>query len=225
MQPNPPILAWRHVFLSTGIPRQDWPDPALQRHEIVEAVMATARAVLGAGARLLFGGHPLITPLVFTVAQEELGRRSISGGIDLFQSEFFSDTLPEDVWGFREAPWATVHDIPATSAATEDTDVVVADKRRVALQQLREAMLGAVETFAGAVFIGGEGGIPVEYEMIRRRGPDIPCYPIGRPGGAARSLEATRILDPTLLVDLQESGAYTFLSHRIVEDMARQLYR
>lgn len=60
---------------------------------IANAVSAFARAILCSKGRLLFGGHPTITPLVLMIARELRVKRSVV----VFQSEWFRDQqLPEN---------------------------------------------------------------------------------------------------------------------------------
>ena len=52
---------------------------------MLAAEVAAAPAVLVAKGRLLFGGHPTITPLVLMVASE----LDIEAAVDVFQSQWF----------------------------------------------------------------------------------------------------------------------------------------
>lgn len=67
-------LRGRTIFLSASVPHPERDArfraiPDAQR-EIESAVVALARAIFSSGGRLLFGGHPSITPLVAMVAGE-----------------------------------------------------------------------------------------------------------------------------------------------------------
>lgn len=207
------------VFLSAGIPEDDWHDASFQRHEIVEAVIATSRILLRAGADLVFGGHPLITPLIFEVAAGELVSTRRPERVVLFQSRHFADTLPPQVWSFREAPWASVHDIDGAAPERGDSDSTVLEKRAVALRAMREAMIGDFGPYTAAVLIGGKDGIRDEFERIKSRPEAVLCYPIRRPGGMARNLPLDDRIDDELSSRLWTSGAYTDLARRIVANI------
>src|SRR5262249_59078396 len=52
------------IFLSASVPiREGWAEDA-QPAEIEEAIVSIARAVFARNGRLLFGGHPSVSPLV-----------------------------------------------------------------------------------------------------------------------------------------------------------------
>jgi hypothetical protein len=106
------------VFLSAGVPsRPGWVDDA-KPTEVEEAVISVARAVFARQGRLLFGGHPSISPLVSSVAGEYYAadpqryiRRVIS-----FQSEHFRSldgTTPAETWTMERMGWSTVEWTPA----------------------------------------------------------------------------------------------------------------
>lgn len=207
-------LAARRVFLSSGIPEHDWSDAPFQRHEITQAVVAVARTVLMANGCLLFGGHPLITPLVFDVAGEIVDRQdNRSDRVVLFQSTYFADALPAAVWDFRRAAWASVHDVSRS--------VGPGNQLEPSLLRMREAMLGSQPPIAAAVFIGGKAGIADEYRLVRDRFPGAPLYPLRRPGGAAADLEPVAT-GPTIAEELATSAAYFALARRLVADIAER---
>jgi len=203
------LLRGRRVFLSAGIPESDWSDAPWQRHEIVEAVMATTRTALRAGANLVFGGHPLITPIVFDLASRLVDEETDQERVTLFQSLFFADVLPASVWDFREAPWAAVHDIEPAGEPDREASLTV----------MRLKMLA--EPIAGAIFIGGKPGVGHEYEMVRDLFEGVPCYPIHRPGGTAGLLEPANV-ERELFEELIRSAAYGNLARHIVTHLARR---
>jgi hypothetical protein len=178
--------------------------------------------VLGSGAQLVFGGHPLITPVVFTVAAEQLGDAE-RDRVVLFQSDFFADVLPTEVWNFRSAPWASVRDIGAKRAREDDSTYEFERKRSSALADMRDAMVSSLETPIGAVFIGGKTGIVDEYERVlglaQRLERPVPCYPIGLPGGRAAELSPRYMHNGELESELRQSGAYHHLLRKVVADM------
>ena len=100
-------LGRRRVFLSASFPagkrgtRFEPFDPGA----IADAVTAVVRAVLVAKGRLLFGGHPTITPLVLMVASE----LDAKGAVDVFQSRWFEDQITRETRALQDAGFAAVH--------------------------------------------------------------------------------------------------------------------
>jgi hypothetical protein len=155
------------VFLSASLP-----DP--KRHPkyhstadlmaIRECVRALATVVLPR-TRLVFGGHPAITPLIRLVA-ERLGKMS---HIRMYQSDFFREHFPADNQRFS--------DVVITKAVPND--------REGSLRLMREEMI-ASETFFAGVFVGGMEGVEQEFEMFRSRHPNAKILPVASTGAAAR---------------------------------------
>jgi len=171
--PNPAPLP---VLLSASVPDEIAGTPEAQR--VYELVAAIVRALFDQGARLVFGGHPTITPLVHRLARE----RNAPPAIDLFQLERFRGKAPPesaDRTVFGQVRW--VGD-PAANMATD-------------LATLRDAMVRLAQA---AVFVGGKTtgfsgakpGIRDEYERFRAQHPEAPVYLVGAAGGeTARLIE------------------------------------
>jgi SLOG cluster3 family len=121
--------------------------------------------------RIVWGGHPAITPMVWSVC-EDLGVR-YSDAVVLYQSRFFEDIFPEE-----NARFANVHFVDP-----------VENDRILSLQAMRKAMLSQ-EDLDAAVFIGGMEGILEEYELFTDLHPKSKIVPVPAPGGAARDLAA-----------------------------------
>ena len=156
------------VFLSASIP-----DPARDRRyfetgnsiAIRDAVIALAEVVLPR-TRLVFGGHPAITPMVKWVADQ-------FGAFDrvrMFQSKFFQDKYLKDIELFR---YVEVDAVPG--------------HRNQSLLIMRQRML-ASEGFGSAFFIGGMEGVEHEYELLKKLPRPVPAFPVYTTGGAARIL-------------------------------------
>ena len=197
-------LAGKHVFLSASFPSGE----RGQKFEpysagaIADAVSAVVRAVLRNEGKLLFGGHPTITPLVLLIGCE-LG---VKDAVDVFQSEWFKESITEETrrlmeTGVGEIHWTAKRDILLDSLAL-----------------MREEMFNFGQP-AGAVFVGGMEGIPDEYEMFGRRWRDVPRVPLAAPGGAAASLEIDKGL-PEELVERVASRHYPLVASLIVEALA-----
>lgn len=186
------------VFLSASVP-----DP--KRHAryhgtadviaIRDAVRALVTVVLPQ-ARLVWGGHPAITPLVRVIAQD-LG---ITGAdkVRLYQSAFFRGRMPKD-----NAAFESVTIVPA-----------VKSNQDASLERMRHEMISS-EDFSGAVFIGGMEGVEIEYRMFRRMHPDATVLPLASTGAAA--LHIFNNEPDQFPPELKEDYAYPSLFRRLLK--------
>lgn len=157
------------VFLSASIPVQgrgnfyESADPFL----IQFAVRELMTVCLGR-RRVIWGGHPAITPMVWAVC-ESIGVKYASA-VRLYQSRFFEEWFPEENSRFRNVRY--------TPAVRNDRDA--------SLERMRRAMLA--EPFGAAVFIGGMEGIFAEHRIFSELHPDAIVIAVAAPGGAAMQL-------------------------------------
>ena len=239
--PHRDLLHLHAVFLSASFPSRerhpryfDSADP----DEITQALVAACRAVLSAGGRLVFGGHPSVTPLVMMVAEEYLPE-SVEERLKLrseqrslviaYQSESFRAAMPEstrklEAWGLGELRWVEPRggEPRFTHAGT-----LVQGSGDSALEAMREQMLHETKP-VGAIFIGGMEGIHNETALFRSLRNDEPLYFIGAPGGAARELAESHSaefarasgLSPW---ELLTARSYPALLQRVVIDIAARL--
>ena len=199
-------LGQRHVFLSASFPSGERGanfepfDPG----EIADAVTAVVRAVLVAKGRLLFGGHPTITPLVLMVASELDAKKAV----DVFQSDWFAAEITRETRALQEAGFGKIHRIPERATREES------------LQTMREVMLGRDRKLIAGVFVGGMEGVREEYELFRRFQPRVPRVSLVGPGGAAAKLpmdEARGVLGKHV-----ESRRYPFVASVLVDRLAER---
>jgi len=181
------------VLLSASVPDEIARTPEAQR--VYELVAALVRALFDQGARLVFGGHPTITPLVHRLARE----RSAPPAIELFQLERFRPQAPpeaSDAAVFGQVHW--VGD-PAADLTAD-------------LASLRDPM---VQLAAAAIFVGGKTtgfggakpGIRDEYERFRAQHPNAPVYLIGAAGGETARLIEDAAQDPSG-ADWEQNGLH-----------------
>jgi hypothetical protein len=157
------------IFLSASVPSRkrayyETAEPFLIQAAVRELVMAVRGKY-----RLVFGGHPAITPMVQSIC-EDVGA-DYSDSVVLYQSKFFEDQFPDENERFKNV----VH-IDAVPGARESS-----------LRRMRLAMLSR-EDLGAAVFIGGMEGIREEYLTFRQLHPHAKVLSIAAPGGAARDL-------------------------------------
>lgn len=158
------------VFLSASVPDPRRDEKYFKTGDTIairDAVIALLTVVLPR-TKLVFGGHPAITPMVKWVA-DQLGAFE---NVRMFQSKFFRDRYLKDLAVFEY----------------EETEAVLGD-REESLLAMRTQMINS-EPFSAAFFIGGMEGTEREYELIRENRPDVPRFPIYTTGAAARLIWA-----------------------------------
>ena len=181
------------IFLSASVPDGRGENRYAQTADtvaIATAVGALVHVVLGR-RRLVWGGHPAITPMVYAVA-EGLGV-DYSQWVTLYQSRFFEDQFPEDNEKFRNVVY---------TQSEPDRDA--------SLNIMRHQMFGENQFDAG-IFIGGKEGLLEEFQLFQRMQPKAKPIPILSTGGATLEVGAA-IPDasPDLALDLD----YVSLLHR-----------
>lgn len=198
-------LGGRHVFLSASFPSGERGEEVrpFDASAIADAVSAIVRAVLLNEGKLLFGGHPTITPLVLMIGAELRVQRAV----DVFQSQWFGAQITRDTWTLEGSDVGTIHWTPRRATLEES------------LGEMRRQMLGFVVP-AGAVFVGGMSGIWEEYKLLGAMWPGVPRIPVGGPGGAAGKLPNTSEDVPAALRGRVGSRRYPFLAALVVEALA-----
>jgi hypothetical protein len=159
----------KHFFLSGSIPDPRRDPRYMETADLTairESVSALATVVFKRG-KIIFGGHPAISPLVLVVAQS----LHAEGRVRVYQSEYFRDLIPPESTAFPDLMWTPR----------------VRDSLEASLQLMRERMI-ADGPFEAAFFIGGMEGVETEFELFRRQWPAIPTYPIASTGAAAKML-------------------------------------
>jgi hypothetical protein len=159
------------IFLSASVPKTTRDAAYWTTADVIAiqaAIAALARVVLGR-RRLVFGGHPSITPMILLAAKAR--RIEIGRWVTLYQSAFYEPEFPPENEAFAS--------VILTPAVTNDP----AASQRV----LRERML-ADNRFSAAVFIGGMEGVEAEFEMLRRIANPPNLLPVASTGGAALRL-------------------------------------
>jgi hypothetical protein len=155
------------VFLSASLPDPERDPKYFETADLIairECVRALATVVLPR-ARLVFGGHPAITPLVRRVG-ERLGAMS---RIRLYQSAFFEAHFLEDN--------ALFSDVVITPAVSRN--------KPASLRAMRTSMITS-EAFGAGVFVGGMEGVEEEFELFRKYCPRALLLPVASTGAAAR---------------------------------------
>ena len=183
----------KNIFLSASIPSPERHPKYYESADIIairEAIIALTTVALP-HHRIIWGGHPSITPLVYYVMKKL--NLNIQEHVTIYQSKFFEKYFPEDNNKFNNAIL---------------TDVIDNDRDK-SLLHMRERILDEFE-FSAAVFIGGmegiegdkEKGIEGEYKMFIDRHPQALILPIASTGAA------TKIIYDNLLPEEQKNERF-----------------
>jgi hypothetical protein len=116
--------------------------------------------------RLIWGGHPSITPMIYYV-MTRFGL-DIKQNVTLYQSKYFERDFPVDN--------DKIENVILTPNLF-DPDL--------SLSFMRNRMFSE-NTFSAGVFIGGMNGIEEEFELFRKSHPDALVLPIASTGAAAK---------------------------------------
>lgn len=168
----------KNIFLSASIPLPERDEKYIGTADIIairDTVIALTTVVLPQH-RLIWGGHPSITPLIYYV-MERLNL-NIQEHITLYQSRFFEKYFPEDNNKFENIVF---------------TDVVDNDREK-SLLYMRHKMLDESE-FSAGIFIGGMEGVEEEYDMFIEKHPKALALPIASTGAAAKKIYDERFTD------------------------------
>lgn len=158
----------KNIFLSASIPMKDRDEKYFNTADIIairDAVIALTTVVLPKH-RLIWGGHPSITPIIYYIMQR-LGL-NIQEHVTLYQSRFFEKFFPVDNNKFEN--------IIFTESKIE---------REVSLLFMRERMLKD-NSFIAGVFIGGMEGVEEEFKLFREYHPEALVLPISSTGAASQ---------------------------------------
>ena len=168
----------KNIFLSASIPLPERDEKYIGTADIIairDAVIALTTVVLP-HHRLIWGGHPSITPLIYYV-MERLNL-NIQEHITLYQSIFFEETFPKDNNNFKNIVF---------------TDIIDNDIEK-SLLHMRNRMLDESE-FSAGIFIGGMKGVEEEFDMFVEKYPNALVLPIASTGAAAKMIYDKKLSD------------------------------
>jgi SLOG cluster3 family len=190
------MASQRAIFLSASVPDPkreakyfDTADPVA----IGAAVSALVNVTLGRRL-LVWGGHPSITPMIWTAAAD-LGV-NYGAWVHLFQSRLYQDDYPEENAKFKNVTYVDP----------------VEGKPGPSLAEMRQRMLEDFEYEAG-IFIGGMEGVELEFALFKERHRDAKVFPFASTGGAALLLFKRT---PDLPSYLKDSLDYVGDIHRML---------
>ena len=218
-------LRGRTVFLSGSIPTpersKDYQRVEDAPFKIEEAVISLARSVFFEGGKLVFGGHPSISPLIAMVAGEYLSPREAEDNrstnrerekeqkpVIIYQSRAFENILPNETWLLQRLGYAEIHWVETVDNETFDPTQRDGPPVPKSMKEMRTRMV--IETKPVAmVCIGGMDGVEFELDIFREIQKYAPIYTLRSTGGAAALIAAqtkypVRVIDDELLLELSE---------------------
>jgi hypothetical protein len=160
----------KNIFLSASIPLKERDPKYFDSADIIairDSVIALATVVLP-NHRLIWGGHPSITPIIYYV-MERLGLK-VQDHVLLYQSKFFEKFFPEDNNKFENV------------ILTENTGEVESSKLLMRKRMFSE------NHFVSGIFIGGMEGIEDEFKLFREFHPKALILPISSTGAASQKV-------------------------------------
>lgn len=155
------------IFLSASIPLQERHAKYYDTADIIairDAVIALATVVLPKH-RLVWGGHPSITPIIYYV-MERLNL-NIQEHVTLYQSKYFEHLFPDDNNKFKN--------VVLTENTGEIQSSILLMRQRMFLEN----------DFSAGIFVGGMDGIEVEFNMLKEAHPNAIFLPIASTGAAS----------------------------------------
>ena len=193
------------IFLSASVPLPSRNPLYFETADVVairDAVRALVMVVIEQGARLVFGGHPAISPMIRLQVLQS--RTAVGDIVVMYQSRFFERSFPDDNKAFER--------VVLIDAVPEDRDASLTAMRRSMLDQ----------QFGIGIFIGGMEGVEHEYGMFREMHPKTPAFPIASTGAAAGKLYAA---DPDLTKkhpELADEISYLTLMRNLTASLRRR---
>lgn len=184
----------KNIFLSASVPLEERDPKFFETADVIairDAVIALASTVLtNKEYRLIWGGHPSITPLITLVLDRY--DLKMSDRVILYQSREFEKFFPPE---------------------NEDVGVrKITDKKEnqdASLLLMRQMMINTNE-YEAAVFIGGMEGVLDEYAMFQEQHPEALCLPIASTGAAAQLLfnKQPEKFDKRLMTELSYTSLF-----------------
>ncbi len=164
-----------NIFLSASIPLPERNPKYIETADVIairDAVIALVTTVVPK-YRLIWGGHPSITPLVNYVIQKQ--KRNVQDYVLLYQTKFYEHIFPEDNNEFEN--------VILTPNLNE---------KKPSLKLMREIMFREHQFIAG-VFVGGMEGVEEEYAMFREFQPQAKLIPLASTGAATKIIYENQI--------------------------------
>ncbi|WP_352309460.1 hypothetical protein [Psychrobacter sp. W2-37-MNA-CIBAN-0211] len=184
----------KNIFLSASIPLKERNPIYYDTADVIairDCVSSLAKVVLPE-CRLVWGGHPSITPLISSILESV--NVNIKEHVHLYQSDYFRQMFPVENEEFSES-------------------LIVTDNigsRDESLALMREKMIVNNDFIAG-IFVGGMEGVEDEFELFTQSNPEAMVLPMASTGAAALEIYKGDDFDDSL----KDDYAYIALFYRL----------
>lgn len=190
----------KNIFLSASVPLPNRDPKYIETADIIairDAVIALTMVALP-HHRIIWGGHPSITPLIYYVMQKL--NLNIQEHVKLYQTLWFEDKFPADNNKFENIVFTEKqNDIPSS------------------VELMRERMFSEND-FDVAVFIGGMKGIEDEYKMFVEYHPNALLLPVASTGAATKIVYDTLLDEKYKNKRLEKDYGYMSLFQKLLMD-------
>ena len=187
----------KQVFLSASIPLVERNPSYYETADVIairDCVSSLAKIILP-NFRLVWGGHPSITPLISSVLESI--DVNIKEHVHLYQTDYFRQMFPIENEEFSES-------------------LIVTDNigsRDESLSLMREKMI-VNNDFVAGIFVGGMEGVIDEFELFTQSNPEAMVLPMASTGAAALEIYKGGDFDDSL----KDDYAYIALFYRLFKD-------
>lgn len=203
---------FRSIFLSASIPIEGRDQKYYNSADVTairDAVIVLVEICLKHQIKIIWGGHPAITPLVYQVIKQyldksdsinyyETDKKVVQKYVHIFQSDWYKDKFPKDNEFFENIIFT-----PKGNNQSES------------LKIMRKAMMKADEFYAG-IFIGGMEGVEDEYKIFCEANPQAKVLPIASTGAAASIIYESDAKTKQFEADLLTNYAYNSLFSKYI---------
>lgn len=211
-------LSNKVIFLSAS-PAQEERRKDPLRSEFPRAVSSFAYSIFCAGGRIIFGGHPNITPFILKAAEAARTQYNfpLEPFIKLYQSEIFINHLITS--GLRSLFSRNMTELVLTPQAHGESlyhpqQNGPSSMGRASMDLMRHRMI-AGNDLSAAIFIGGQDGVRHEHALFSNFFPKKPVYFVGGCAGAAKELS----LEARGSEEFRTSQDYLRLARLAVDDL------
>lgn len=200
------------IFLSASIPDKFRNPKYWNTCDIIsirDCVISLVEVCLKLKVRIVWGGHPAITPLVYRAIENicehsssgsQVAKQNIQELVHIFQSKYFEKKFPPDNNKFEN--------VTITPAGSD---------RKTSLKTMRDLMLDS-ENFQYGIFIGGMDGVEDEYKLFIEKHPTACLLPIASTGAAAQIIYDKYQEEKNFPNDLKFNNAYYSLFNKYIKD-------
>ena len=210
----------KSIFLSAGVPnlKEEANRCYYETADLTairDAVLALVYVCLKLDIKIVWGGHPAITPIVYEAIRnyEEKEQASIKPLTD----DEIKDYVQNHVHLFQ-SEWYRQHFLKDNNKFGNVTVTNSKESEEESLYIMRDQMLHSYELSA-AIYIGGMKGIIDEDEQFHHYYPQCPTFPIASTGGAALYLYDNYKSERGYCSGLLTNYAYTSLFYSILESI------